>query len=115
MSTTMLNVRMPVELKTSADNVFKKNGITATKAIKSLYEQVSKTQEIPCWIPDDKSKEIKRKRILLREIATTVDKSANSRKSNESSSKIKQKPITLELIKNERLSRHAFTVDGEQV
>ena len=119
MSTTMLNVRMPIELKTSADNVFKKNGITATSAIKSLYEQVSKTQEIPCWIPDNKSKEIERKRILLREIADTINESANckkkSKRSTESSSKIKQEPITLDQVKSKRLSRYTFSVDGEQV
>ena len=69
MSTTMLNIRMPEELKASGEEVLRANGISATEAIKRFYEQLGRTQEIPKWINSADNKNATDKRKLLRKFA----------------------------------------------
>lgn len=69
MTTTMVNIRMPQELKASGEEVLHANGISATEAIKSFYEQLGRTQEIPKWIMSADDNELEKKRKLLRKLA----------------------------------------------
>ena len=78
MITTMLNIRMPQELKTSGEEVLRANGISTTEAIKCFYEQLGRTQEIPKWINNADNKNTTEKRKLLRKLAGSAPLESNT-------------------------------------
>lgn len=90
MTTTMVNIRMPQELKMTGEEVLHANGISATEAIKSFYEQLGRTQEIPKWIkPSDNINTIERRK-LLRKLTGSAPLEKN---------------MTLQELRSERLSK----------
>lgn len=71
-ATATINIRIEEDLKEQAQNVLKRNGIGTSEAIRRLFEELAKTQELPVCIQDDSiahSEEIARKRRALREFA----------------------------------------------
>ncbi len=68
MSTVMLNVRMPQELKDTGDEVLSSYGISTSVAIRKFYEQLTTSQELPEWLKNSNSNKTDNKRQLLREI-----------------------------------------------
>ena len=45
-----LNVRLPRDLKERGDSVFAREGISVSRAVRSLYRQVDELQDIPAWL-----------------------------------------------------------------
>ncbi len=92
MSTVMLNVRMPQELKVTGDEVLSSHGIGVSEAIRKFYEQLSTSQELPKWLMNSNSAKIDDKRMLLREIVGCAPL---------------EKEMTLEDLRSEHLSKRA--------
>ena len=71
-ATATINIRIEEDLKEQAQNVLKRNGIGTSEAIRRLFQELAKTQELPTCIQDDQiaqSEEVARKRKALREFA----------------------------------------------
>ena len=86
----MLNVRMPKELKTCGEEVLRANGLNATTAVRVLYEQLAKTQEVPEWMNTSNAHTAVKKRQTLRKVAGCAPL---------------EKGKTLQDLKRERLSK----------
>ena len=93
MSTSMLNIRMPQDLKEAGEEVLHANGISATEAIRSFYTQLAKTQEVPTWIPHSEGNEIASKRKLLKQLSGTAPLKEGE---------------TLEVLREERLRKEIY-------
>lgn len=86
----MVNIRMPQELKATGEEVLHANGISATEAIKSFYELLGRTQEIPKWVDATDNKKTIEKRQLLRKLVGCAPLENN---------------MTLQDLRHERLSK----------
>lgn len=58
---SILNVRMDSALKERGDKVLAENGISVSRAVRALWEELAKSREIPCFIRETSDSEVHRK------------------------------------------------------
>lgn len=58
---SILNVRMDSALKERGDKVLAENGISVSRAVRSLWEELAKSREIPGFIKETSDSEMHRK------------------------------------------------------
>lgn len=59
---SVLNVRMDSALKERGDKVLAENGISVSNAVRSLWEELAKSREVPSFIVDSSDGADRRKR-----------------------------------------------------
>jgi addiction module RelB/DinJ family antitoxin len=65
---TQMNVRLDAGLKAQGDDVFQRNGITPSQAVRGMWEYVAQTGKLPDFLrPRDDQSDIERKCRLVRE------------------------------------------------
>lgn len=93
-TTAMLNVRLDRSMKAEGEGVLSRAGLTATDAIRALYQYMEKTHEVPdCCIPQTSSLTADQKRKALRELIGVAPLRSGE---------------DAQTLKAERLSRHSF-------
>lgn len=76
---TVLNVRMDSVLKERGDKILSENGISVSAAVRSLWEELAKTREVPAFIKDSSDAEMRKgKRKTAMEKLCSIHKSKNS-------------------------------------
>jgi DNA-damage-inducible protein J len=93
MQEATINVRLPRSLKDKGDAVLRREGVSVSEALRSLYEHMGQQQELPEFMQkptlDDKEAECAKKRALLRQISGILPADAN-----------------IDGMRHERLQRH---------
>lgn len=51
----MLNVRLPRDLKERADKVLAREGVSASRAIRTFYRQIDELQDLPQWLRQEEA------------------------------------------------------------
>ena len=91
-----INVRMPASLKTGGEAVLEREGLSVSEAIRRFYEYLEKQQTLPDCVrhsnEDPPSTRITKKRDLLKSLTGILPSD-----------------ISLEQIRDERLSKHLRT------
>ena len=96
MTMTMMNVRIDERAKTCGDEVLKAYGITASDAVRGLWDYLAKSRKLPDFLKEDeadKEEQIKRKREAAARLIGSLEGSPYAR-------------MTLEEIRDERLARY---------
>ena len=65
-----INARLDESLKRHGGQVLDRNGLSATEAIRRLYQYLEREQRVPSWMLDDAGscEETARKRLRLRQL-----------------------------------------------
>ena len=93
-NTVMLNVRMDRGLKNAGESVLARAGLTATKAIRSLYRTMAETGEVPSCCADGALEQTtESRRFAMRELVGIAPLKPGE---------------DAETLKAERLNRHNF-------
>lgn len=94
-ATATLNIRLPEPLKAHGSQVLESNGISASQAVRRLYEYMEREQAVPdCIAECEEPDKYEKRRALAREFAGCAELPSD---------------WTRESVKDERLSR---LIDG---
>ena len=75
MEEATINARLPEPLKRHGSEVLKRNGVSVSAAVRSLFEHLEKSQEIPVWMQAEEDDVYQRRRSFARSIATAASDS----------------------------------------
>ena len=78
--TTMLNIRMPVELKARGMQVLEREGLSVSEVVRCLFAEMERSQRVPDFVrAEDTSGEVDRKRARLRSMVGILPPDADFR------------------------------------
>ena len=69
MEEATINARLPESLKRHGSEVLKRNGVSVSAAVRSLFEHLEKSQEIPAWMQAEENDVYQKRRSFAQSIA----------------------------------------------